>query len=321
MALEGGYLESILNTVVMESKRSSVFELVGIGLVLLIGLFLTFKNGNFKNDTSQNTDVFKVSLEQHTDASKIPGINAESYLLAVYDGNNLHTLKTFNAETPRRIASVTKLMTAIVAEEALPKTYILTLNKEALLTFGSSHFYSAGEQLGINDALNSLLVESNNDIARAFATSLPQGNFLQKMNEEAQRLGMKDTVYRNTSGLDGSSTSTTNFSTASDLSLLLRTYVDDHRALLARTTQKEAVIRFANNSVSHLATSTDHLLTDSTFPYTVLGGKTGETALAKKNLAIVATDPNEPLVYIGVVLYSDDHFSDMKKLFATLTTN
>ena len=52
MALEGGYLESILNTVVMESKRSSVFELVGIGLVLLIGLFLTFKNGNFQNDTS-----------------------------------------------------------------------------------------------------------------------------------------------------------------------------------------------------------------------------------------------------------------------------
>ena len=135
------------------------------------------------------------------------------------------------------------------------------------------------------------------------------------MNEEAQRLGMHETHYVNPSGLDGVTEEGSNRTSASDLTLLVKEYIDTNLLLLLATTAKAYPIYFSNTVKSHVATSTNRLLTDSTFPYTIVGGKTGETALAKQNLVLTVRPKEDNVILIGVVLHSENNFEDMKKLF------
>jgi D-alanyl-D-alanine carboxypeptidase len=292
-------------------RGGKFFSLIALILALFLGGFYSLGQENNK-DSSDDTLAIKV---HPTPKREIPNITAGSYLLLKQTDTGWDTLVSHNANEPHRIASVTKLMTAVVAKNVIEADYEITFKKEDLLPLGTSGYYKVGESLTQENALNSLLIESNNDVARAFATSLPENSFVDEMNIFAKDFNMNNTVYRNSSGLDGTSTTTSNFSTAADLSLLLKKLLSENQSLLTITTLPKMEIRLANGTVSHLATSTDKLLSDPDFNYTVVGGKTGETTLAKKNLALIAKSNKNGKLYIGVVLFSDDNFGDMKQLF------
>ena len=126
--------------------------------------------------------------------------------------NNIHEKKL--------IASTTKIMTAIVAiENNKDLNKIITIGEEILTMYGTNIYIEPKEQITIKDLLYGLILRSGNDAAIALATSTSktEESFVKLMNEKAQELGMKNTIFQNSHGLDDN---TKNYSTAYDMALL-----------------------------------------------------------------------------------------------------
>jgi D-alanyl-D-alanine carboxypeptidase len=138
-------------------------------------------------------------------------------------------------------------------------------------------------------------------------------DFVSRMNLAAAVLGMGETKYLNPSGLDELD-GRTNLSSASDLSVLLEDIIKHEPELLAVSQQIAVPIKRADGSFHHLATNTNELLPLARWPAEIVGGKTGQTDLARKNLALVLRDSASGGYVINIVLGSENHFSDMTRL-------
>lgn len=111
-----------------------------------------------------------------------------------------------DADTPRLIASTTKLMTALVAlESGHSLEEVVTIPAEAAGVEGSSLYLKAGETVKLKTLLYGMLLQSGNDAATAVALYCAGSleAFAQKMNEKAQQLGMTNSHFTNPTGLDG----------------------------------------------------------------------------------------------------------------------
>jgi len=148
------------------------------------------------------------------DASVLPAVSARAW--GVYDLETGAQLLAHEPDTALPIASLTKLMTAVVAREG-ESAATTTLSWRAVATEGRAGRLRAGETLSVYELLFPLLIESSNDAAEALAEYTGRDSFIAEMNLAAARLGMFDTVYADPSGL-----SSENVSTVSDLVRLLR---------------------------------------------------------------------------------------------------
>ena len=128
----------------------------------------------------------------------------------------------FEKEADRRslIASTTKIMTAVVVLEHCPLHMKYEIPPQAAGIEGSSIYLQAGEVLTVEDLLYGMMLHSGNDaaVALALACSDDLKEFVDLMNLQAQKLGLKHTHFDNPNGLDGD----THYSTAYDLALLTR---------------------------------------------------------------------------------------------------
>ncbi len=134
-------------------------------------------------------------------AQAAPGISAKSAVLV--DGATGRVLYEKDAQTPREIASITKLMTALVAAESTPLDRTITVKREHTLAEGSSMYLREGETISLEELLWGLLLASGNDAALAVA-ELCAGDtatFVEWMNAKADELGMEHTHFMNPSGL------------------------------------------------------------------------------------------------------------------------
>ncbi len=119
----------------------------------------------------------------------------------------------------RLIASITKLMTALVAAEGeTDLDRVVTIRPEWLGSEGSSIYLKAGEQITLRGLLYGLLLQSGNDAAMALACAVAgdETSFVERMNEKARELGMDHTSFANPSGLNHEN----HYSTAYDMALL-----------------------------------------------------------------------------------------------------
>ncbi len=114
-----------------------------------------------------------------------------------------------NADTPRAIASITKVMTMILVMEALEAEKItlddiVNVSEHAFRMGGSQIWLEPGEQLTVNEMLKAVAVASANDAAVALAEHVSGGepSFVALMNERAAELGMTQTTFKNSNGLD-----------------------------------------------------------------------------------------------------------------------
>jgi D-alanyl-D-alanine carboxypeptidase len=199
-------------------------------------------------------------------------------------------------------------MTAFVAAKYLP------LDKEIRISKNTG-VLKKGDTLKAKDLLNMALIESSNESVEAIARDFGEKTFLDYMNQEAQSLNLRNTLFINPIGLDPiNSTSTPNYSTAKDLLELARVIIKNHPAILGITTKAKYDIYTAQGSLHHTAQNTNELLRDANWPMRILGGKTGETPRANKNLVLVLEAPNQSGYLINIILGSNDHFGEMKKL-------
>lgn len=187
-----------------------------------------------------------------------------------------------NANQKRLIASITKIMTAIVAIEEGDLTEKITVGEEVLSMYGTNIYIEVGEKMKLRDLLYGLLLRSGNDasvvIAKAIAGS--EEKFVNLMNKKAQEIGMKNTIFKNPHGLDEE---TENYSTAYDMALLSKYAYKNKTYRNIVSTDKYEV---STGKKTYLWYNRNKLLT--TYEYCT-GGKNGYTPRAGKTLVTTAS--------------------------------
>ncbi|MBI3074848.1 MAG: CapA family protein [Parcubacteria group bacterium] len=126
------------------------------------------------------------------------------------------------------VASISKLFTALIAEEMLPPEKIIRVSSRALATYGGSGELRSGDEFSAQELLYPLLIESSNDAAEAFAEAVGREQFIAEMNTLAKKLGLVRTSFKDPSGL-----SFGNMSTARDLFLFAQSLIKEHPDILA----------------------------------------------------------------------------------------
>jgi D-alanyl-D-alanine endopeptidase (penicillin-binding protein 7) len=128
-------------------------------------------------------------------SAKDPSVSALSYLVADLKTGTVLVSKNTNLQIP--IASVTKLMTAVVADETLGLDTRTTITSDVINTYGTQGELKTGEKYSVLDLFYPLLLESSNDAAEALASTKNRTKFISDMNAKAQTLGLIHTSYVN----------------------------------------------------------------------------------------------------------------------------
>ncbi|HET6624527.1 MAG TPA: D-alanyl-D-alanine carboxypeptidase family protein [Gaiellaceae bacterium] len=160
----------------------------------------------------------RASGDDLTPTAAPPRVDAAAYYLVGGDGV---VLARYEARQRRAIASITKLMTAVVTLERAELGEVVTVPSRAAALGGSTAYLRAGERLTVADLLRAMLVWSANDAAEALALYVGQGSeprFVTAMNAKARALGLTDTHFANPHGLDVAG----HVSSARDTTLLVR---------------------------------------------------------------------------------------------------
>jgi D-alanyl-D-alanine carboxypeptidase (penicillin-binding protein 5/6) len=147
-----------------------------------------------------------------------PQVAAASWYLVGEDGA---VLARHDADRERAIASITKLMTAVVVLEHAKLSDVVRVSPQAAGIGESTVYLRAGEELTVADLLRATLIPSANDAAEALAIHVGDGSvdrFVELMNEKAEQLGLSDTHFENPHGLDEAG----HVSTARDTTTLVR---------------------------------------------------------------------------------------------------
>ena len=212
------------------------------------------------------------------------------------------------ADEQMYVASITKILTAIVAIENADLDAWVEITYEDIHQVGSSLYIVAGDRMLLKDLLYGLMLRSGNDAAWAIARHVAGDvdSFVMMMNEKAAELGMMNSVFQNPSGLDET---TYNLSTAYDI------------ALVQRYAMNNPIFREISNESMHRATSEQgkvftwkhkHRLVNGGYKYTI-SGKTGFTERAKRTLVTSAN--NEELELIVVTIIGGNDWNDHIRLF------
>ena len=237
---------------------------------------------------------------------KVNAISASSYIVMDKDSNRV--LEGKNINDKRLIASITKIMTAIVTIENGNLKDKVTVDERVLKAYGSAIYIEIGEEITIEDLLYGLMLRSGNDAALVIKSYFEDKkmDIVELMNKKAYELNMKDTVFKNPHGLeenDGSG----NMSTAYDMALLM-SYAMNNKTFRKITSTKTYVAK--TNTKKYTWYNKNKLLKNYKY---CNGGKTGYTEKAKRTLVTSASKDDKNLVI--VTLNDGNDFNDHKNLY------
>ena len=234
-------------------------------------------------------------------------VSAEAYLVG--DLNTGEVILSKNSGKVYPIASVSKLMTALVATEIPNENDTASVSKSALSTYGTNGNFRTGEKIKTSELLYPLLLESSNDAAEVLAEHFGRENFIKKMNQQAEKLLMSKTAYADPSGLSAG-----NISTPVDLFKLLG-YLNKEKENLLKITTKRSYF-----TKSHIWSNTSQFLRETEY----LGGKSGYTDPARQTFASIFSLPlsEEGARPVAIVLLkSTDRYKDTKTILNYLKKN
>jgi len=236
-----------------------------------------------------------------------PQITAQTGL--IFDATRQKIIWQKNGiDDARPIASITKLMTAMVITENTKINDIFTVSKEAVATYGEMGDLKVDEKLTSKDLLFALLLESSNDAAEALKENLKNiynKNLVELMNKKAEDLNLPNTFYVDPSGLDPK-----NRSSARDLIKIMQEVLKNQ--LLKDIIKSPAIdIISADGLFKHHFTSTNRLL--QRFPE-LLGGKTGYTEEAGNCMITAFEAPVNQEIVISVIMDSQDRMGESASL-------
>ena len=229
-------------------------------------------------------------------------VSAQSSILIEQQSGRIIFEKDSN--TKRRIASITKIMTAILAVESEKMEEIVTVSDRAVGTEGSTIYLKQGQKMKLEDLVYGLLLRSGNDAAVAIAEYVGGSveGFVFLMNQKASGIGMTNTEFANPHGLDDSEN---HYSTAYDMALLTR-YAMQNEKFKEIFGTKSYRVPNPDEKWDTVWKNKNRLLT-GLYSYTT-GGKTGFTKRAKRTLVSTAT--KDGLDLIAVTLNDPQDWND-----------
>jgi serine-type D-Ala-D-Ala carboxypeptidase (penicillin-binding protein 5/6) len=245
-----------------------------------------------------------VNFPQMTAASV--SISASSAVLM--DQESGRVLYGKDAHEKKRIASITKIMTAILAIESGKLEKLVQVSAKATRAEGSSVYLKPNEKIKLEDLVYGLMLRSGNDTAEAIAEYVGGSleGFVFLMNQKAKEIGMANTNFGNPHGLDNFEN---HYSTAYDMALLTR-YAMQNETYRVISGTKIHKAPNPGEKWDRVWRNKNRLL--SKYKYTT-GGKTGYTKRAKRTLVTTATKGDMDL--ISVTLNAPDDWNDHISMF------
>ena len=295
-------------------------------LISFFGFFLIFTqifSGNLEKfvlgKNAYSVSNISASLEIFT-------INTESAYLQELNDSNEKVLFTKNENKVLPIASLTKLVSAMIVIDniKLDEKIIITKDIEdwqEIKTIKSGEVFTAG------NLLKTSLIESNNSAIIALSDIIGQEKFVELMNIKAKEIGLAETRFFNETGLDlkVNDIYESNYSTAKDLARLVKYILQNYPEIFEITKEKDILLPVSpklaseggcdvNNENCRVVKNTNKLLISDNLGNRILGGKTGETKIAGGCLLLVLNSKNNEDILISVVLNSQNRFIDTEKI-------
>lgn len=261
-----------------------VYALTSIGMPVLI----------YESDFSPDNFVYH---------PKTPNILGREYLAADLRNNFVFLEKNSGAVLP--IASVTKLMTGMVAAERINLDKKISIPQEAIVKTSKARL-AAGEEITAYDLLFPLLEESSNEAAEALARSFGRSAFIRAMNENAKSLGMDRSVFTDPAGSDDG-----NVASPEDLFNLVKYLYNSRSFILDITAGREKNAAYTQTTYDDLQ-NFNGFSEDPSF----VGGKIGLTTAASSTMVSVfnLSIQNEKRPVVIVVLGSEDAVKDTAEI-------
>ena len=242
----------------------------------------------------------------------------------VVDASNDRVLYAKNPDAQLPLASITKVVLALVVADVLPMESTVTISSDAVMKGGGGLTY--GEEWRVRDLIDYMLIASSNTAAEALAEAAETGirvkypqapadrAVIWRMNRLASDLGMGATYFLNPSGLDESLTQAGALGSAKDIATLFSYALRTNRELFAGTSREFATLGPLNAPKRDVHNTNEAL---AAIPHIYMG-KTGLTDLAGGNLAIAYdAGENHPIIVIVLGSTQEGRFSDVTKLVET----
>ncbi|WP_100010755.1 D-alanyl-D-alanine carboxypeptidase family protein [Lentibacillus sediminis] len=231
-----------------------------------------------------------------------PGVSANNAVLMEQETGRV--LFEQAAHEKQLIASITKIMTAIIAIESGKMHELATTSENAVYTEGSSIYLEQGEKMTIEDLVYGLMLRSGNDAAVTISEHIGGSldGFVHLMNQKASWLGMTNTHFENPHGLDADE----HYSTAYDMAILMRYAMNNEK------------FREITGSSSYLSENRSYSWQNKNKLVTQLydhstGGKTGFTR--KSGRTLVSSAEKDDMKLVAVTLNASDDWRDHISMF------
>lgn len=250
---------------------------------------------------------------------QVQGLSVSSRSACLMDSDSGRVLYEKDKDTPRLIASITKIMTAILAIESNRLDEEVTVGEEVLKMYGSNIYIELNEKMTLRDLVYGLMLRSGNDAAIVISVFVggSEENFVKMMNEKATEIGMKNTIFNNPHGLDEE---TQNKSSAYDMALL-SSYASQNETYMKIAGTKKYTTQ--SDKKSYLWNNRNKLLFSYEFctagktGYTPSAGRTLVTNASKNNLnltVVTLNDGNEYQTHEELYEYAFSNYKNYKIL-------
>jgi serine-type D-Ala-D-Ala carboxypeptidase (penicillin-binding protein 5/6) len=299
-----------------KNKKRALFQAVFFVLgVFLISFFFLYKNKE-EEVPEEKEVVVEFQLPEEKEEEFL--IQAEAAISLYYKDGEKKVLYEKNKEKELPIASISKLMTALVVFE--------NYNLEEEVNVSGITNFKGWKETEIKSVVSQMIVESNNISSFVLATVSDRfiskedfnGNsvqlFVEKMNQKAKEIGLEKTSFINPSGLDEGSKY--NRSTATEVADLSIYIIENQKDIFEISKTPIYYVYSPSGTVYYQSFNTNSLIYDQKEDWQkeIVGGKTGTTVMAGQCLLVVLKEPETEGYIINIILGSDSRFDDMIKL-------
>lgn len=314
----------------LSERRIVVIFQVGVLFIILAGLFSAiFITPKQTANVQDTVDIETVPVKQGNEGEiplALSEVSVRAKAAYVWDVKGQRALYMKNEDEVLPLASITKLMTALLAYEIASADTDTLLTNKAIAQEGGGEGLQAGEEFTLKNLSKLALISSSNDAAYALGASTgvllgdrdPALQFIEGMNIRAEELELNSLNFKSTTGLDISTSEPGAVGSAKDVSLLVEYILKEHPELLEATTLGGARIYNSQGEYHDIENTNEALYAIPN----LIGSKTGYTDLAGGNLT-VAFDVGMDRPIIVTVLGStrDERFTDVIRLVNAVRSN
>lgn len=278
-------------------KRTNKEIFLSLGLVLIpvTVLLITVVVVNILNNKKPEPVVVREEIKTQIEEVPLTNIHIQAKSAYVKDLNTGKVLYAKNENEKLPLASLTKIMTALVAKKNADGSQLIKISDADLATEGE-YYLSSQEIFKLKDLIDFTMTGSVNDTATSLSGVLNnEKTFIDEMNSTAKQIGLTNSTFQNPTGLDTNVFTASAKGSAKDIVTLLQYTIINYPDIFEATTVSNLTIR-SIDGLAHKTKNTNEITGE--LPG-LIASKTGYTDLAGGNLALIIDKGlNEPIAIV-----------------------